>query len=74
MAQMPRQTPLRVEHGGEKLPVFELPYLAFGFVAAHLLVERVEQLLAGGGAGKGGAIDTACRRNGGSRAGPPACG
>ena len=35
---------------------FVLGDLAFGFVAAHLLVERVEQLLAGGGAGEGGAV------------------
>ena len=31
--------------------------LAFGLIAAHLLVQRVEQLLAGGGSGKGGAVE-----------------
>ncbi len=46
-----------VEHGGEKFPVLEFTNLAFGFVAAHLLIERVEQLLTGGGAGEGGAIE-----------------
>ena len=35
---------------------FVLGDLAFGLVAAHLLVERVEKLLAGGGAGKRGAV------------------
>ena len=47
---------LRVEHGGEKLPALVLLHLAFGLVAAHLLVERVQQLLSRGGAGKGGAV------------------
>ena len=47
---------LGVEDGGEEFPAFVLLDLAFGFVAAHLLVERVEKLLAGGGAGKGGAV------------------
>ena len=56
MAQMPRQTPVRVEHRGEKFPELVLRDLAFGLVAAHLLVERVEKLLAGGGAGEGGAV------------------
>ncbi len=45
-----------IEHRGEKFPVLELRDLAFGLVAAHLLVERVEKLLAGGGAGEGGAV------------------
>ena len=43
---------VRIEHGAQKLPVLVLGDLAFGFVAAHLLVQRVEQLLAGGGAGE----------------------
>jgi hypothetical protein len=55
IAQMPRQV-ASVEHGREKLPVLVLLYLAFGLVAAHLLVERVEKLLAGGGSGEGGAV------------------
>ena len=46
-----------IEHGGEKFPVLELADFAFGLVAAHLFVERVEKLLAGGGAGEGGAIE-----------------
>ncbi len=45
-----------VEDGGEELPAFVLGDLAFGLVAADLLVERVEELLAGGGAGEGGAL------------------
>src|SRR3981081_2821586 len=45
-----------VEHGRKKLPVLVLLYLAFGFVAADLLVERVEKLLAGGCSGKRGAL------------------
>ena len=54
---MPRQAPLRVEDGGEELPALVLGDLALGLVAAHLLVERVEELLAGGGAGEGGAVE-----------------
>ncbi len=45
-----------VEDGGEELPAFVLGDLAFGLVAADLLVERVEELLAGGGSGEGGAV------------------
>ena len=56
IAQIPRQTRLSVEHGGEKFPVLVLLDLAFGLVAANLLVERVEKLLAGGRSGKGGAV------------------
>ncbi len=48
---------IAIEHGGEELPVLVLGDLAFSLVAAHLLVERVEQLLAGGGAGEGGAVE-----------------
>src|SRR5580698_10403544 len=35
-----------VEDGGEELPAFVLGYFAFGFKAADLFVECVEQLLA----------------------------
>jgi hypothetical protein len=45
-----------VEHGGEELPALVFLHLAFGLIAAHLLVERVEQLLAGGGSGECGAM------------------
>ncbi len=45
-----------VEDGGEELPALVLGDLALGLVAADLLVERVEELLAGGGAGEGGAV------------------
>ena len=45
-----------VEDGREKLPAFVFFDFAFGFVAAHLFVERVEKLLAGGCSGKGGAV------------------
>ena len=47
---------LVIDHGGEEFPGFVLGDFAFGLVAAHLLVERIEQLLAGGGAGKRGAV------------------
>ena len=47
---------LGVEDGGEELPAFVLGDFAFGLVAADLLVERVEELLAGGGSGEGGAV------------------
>ena len=43
-------------HGGKKFPSLVFLDLAFGFVAPHLLVERVEKLLAGGGAGEGSAV------------------
>ena len=46
IAQMPRADALAIEHGREKFPVLILSYFAFGLVAAHLLVERVEKLLA----------------------------
>ena len=45
-----------VEDGGEELPAFVLGDFAFGFVAADLFVEGVEELLAGGGSGEGGAV------------------
>src|SRR5882724_6192490 len=45
-----------IEHGGKKFPVLELLHLAFRFVSSHLLVERVKQLLPGGGAGERGAV------------------
>ena len=41
-----------VEHGGEKLPVLVLLHLAFGLVTADLFVQRIQKLLAGGGAGE----------------------
>ena len=47
---------LVIDHGREEFPGFVLGDFAFGLVAAHLLVERVQQLLAGGGAGKRGAV------------------
>jgi hypothetical protein len=46
-----------VEDGGEELPAFVLGDFAFGLVAADLLVEGVEELLAGGGSGEGGAVE-----------------
>jgi hypothetical protein len=45
-----------VEDGGEELPAFVFFDFAFGLVAADLLVERIEELLAGGCAGEGGAL------------------
>src|SRR5271157_4720023 len=47
---------LVVDDAGEELPRFVLRDFAFGFVAAHLLVERVEQLLASSGPRKGSAV------------------
>src|SRR5712692_1019088 len=52
----PAANALSVEHGGEKLPVLVLLHLAFGFVAADLLVEGVEKLLASRRSGERGAI------------------
>src|SRR4029077_6389854 len=45
-----------VEHGREKFPVLVLLHLAFGLVAAHLLVEGVEKLLSGRRSGECGAV------------------
>ena len=45
-----------VDDGGEKLPAFVFVDVAGRLVAAHLLVERVEKLLAGGCAGESGAV------------------
>src|SRR5450631_1819110 len=47
---------VRVEHGREKLPVLVLLHLDFGLVAANLLVERVEKLLASGGSSERSAV------------------
>ena len=56
-ADAPRQRAVVVENRAEEIPEFVLRDLAGHFPAAHLLVQRVEQLLAGGGAGKGGALE-----------------
>jgi hypothetical protein len=48
---------LGVEDGGEELPAFVLGDFAFGLVATDLLIEGVEELLAGGGSGEGGAME-----------------
>ena len=45
-----------VDDGGEKLPAFVLLHLAVGLVPAHLLVERIEQLLPSRCAGKSRAV------------------
>ena len=47
---------LLVDHRGEKLPAFVLGDLTFRLVAAHLLIERVQQLLPGGRAGECGTV------------------
>src|SRR5438552_5730233 len=49
--------PTPIEHGGEKFPVLVLGDPAFRFEAAHLLIERIQELLPGGGAGEGGAME-----------------
>ena len=56
MAQMPRQRAITIQNRAQEFPVLELGDLAFRFVAAHLLVQSVEQLLAGSGSGKCGAM------------------
>ena len=45
-----------IEHRRKKFPVLVLFHFAFGFVAADLFVERVQQLLSGSCAGEGSAI------------------
>ena len=45
-----------VHHRGKERPAFTLFHAAFGFVSPHLLIERVEKLLAGGRAGECGAV------------------
>ena len=47
---------LTVEYGGEELPGFEFADSSFGFVAPHLLIERIQQLLASGCSREGGAV------------------
>ena len=47
---------LGVEDGGEELPALVLLDFAVGLVAADLLVECVEELLAGGGSGERSAV------------------
>src|SRR5687768_14894934 len=42
-----------VQHGGQELPVLVLVYFARDLLAAHLLVQSVEELLAGGRASVG---------------------
>jgi hypothetical protein len=45
-----------IEHRREELPGLVLFDLALGFMPPHLFIERVKQLLSGGGSGKGGAV------------------
>ena len=45
-----------IQNGAQELPVFVLGDSAFRFVAANLLVQGIEQLLARGGAGESGAM------------------
>ncbi len=56
MAQMPRQTLFESSTAERNSQCSILLDFAFGLVAAHLLIERVEKLLPGGGAGEGGAV------------------
>ena len=48
--------PLAIAHHAQPLPILVLGDLALGFVAADLLVQRVEQLLSGGRPREGGAV------------------
>ncbi len=57
MAQMPRQTRLESSTAERNSQCSNLRDFAFGFVAPHLFVERVQKLLARGGAGEGGAVE-----------------
>jgi len=63
-----------VEDGGEELPAFVLRYFAFRLVATDLLVEGVEELLAGCCACKRWFVGITSRRSGGSPTGPRGCG
>src|SRR5205807_7878538 len=45
-----------VNHCGEEFAMLVLGDFAFRFVSAHLLIERIQELLPGGSAGKCGAI------------------
>ncbi len=56
MATLPTHPPGLVLHRPQPLPVLVLGDHSGRLAAAHLLVERVEQLLAGGGAGEGGPV------------------
>ncbi len=56
MAQMPRQAPLESRTAERNSQPSYLVTLPSDFVAADLLVEGVEELLAGGGSGEGGAV------------------
>ena len=56
-ATQPRHTPLSSSIGPEEIPEFVLRDLAVDFPAADLLVEGIEQLLAGRRAGEGGALE-----------------
>src|SRR6266498_3529774 len=47
---------VRVKHGGKKFPRLVLRDFAFGLVPSHLLIERVEKLLTGGGPGESCAV------------------
>ena len=66
-ATQPRHRPCVVEDRPQEVPELVLRHLAGHFPAADLLVQGVEQLLAGGGAGEGRAADRACRRSGAGR-------
>ena len=56
MATMPRHTPFESMMADRNSQPSYLRHLAFGFVAANLLIERVEKLLAGGCAGERSAV------------------
>src|SRR5438128_1198307 len=45
-----------IEYCRQEFPMLEFPHLTFGFVAADLVVERIEKLLPGGGSGKRSAV------------------
>jgi hypothetical protein len=53
---MPTALAILVQDQAGEFPVLELADHALGFPAAHLLVQRIQELLPGGGSGEGGAV------------------
>ena len=45
-----------LDHGREEFPLLIFLHQSFRLIAADLFIQRVKKLLAGGGAGKGGAV------------------
>jgi hypothetical protein len=56
------EPPASMNHRPEEFPELVFLDMPLDFMAAHLLIEGVEQLLAGGRAGEKGALESGCRR------------